>query len=445
MADRFREHDALVRAVSEADFDRPPALVANAHITGLGVARALSAADVPVIAVDQSADGVAPYSDAVDMAGRVRYPLDDRDGYREDVEAVAAACDHEPVAFGCMDEWVHALVDARPEGVRLPFAADRVDGVLDKERLYARADRLGVPYPETYRVEETATATSNDAPPALPAEEAASRLGFPLVLKPALKRRFEAVFGTNVVEVGDREAYREVVDDAEEAGVRLLAQARVDKEIGEDRSLASYVPPAEGAAASEGAAPEAALAVVGNAAVRYPRGYGTSCVVHETADEAVRERALAVLGDAGYHGVSEAEFVYDRERETHVLLDVNTRPWKWIAMPVAAGRNLPLAAYADATDTGVDREQARATTPEPVTWVYLRDYMALLAGVGTEGDGATAADRNAVDPDHWRTLVAGRVSERRDLTTGVYRLADPEPTYQLIESEIAGREYYCAC
>jgi predicted ATP-grasp superfamily ATP-dependent carboligase len=449
MADRFREHDALVRGVREATFDRPPALVANAHITGLGVARALSAADVPVIAVDQSVDGVAPYSAAVDLAGRVTYPLDDLAGYREDVEAIAAACDREPVAFGCMDEWVHALVDARPDGVRLSFAADRVDGVLDKERLYARADRLGVPHPETYRIEETVTDESNGAPPVLPAADVASRLEFPLILKPALKRRFEAVFGTNVVEASEREAYREVVDDAREAGIRLLAQARVDKEVGEDRSLAAYVPPGDGDDAggdAAAAAPDSALAVVGNAAVRYPRGYGTSCVVHETAGETVRERALAVLGDAGYHGISEAEFVYDRERETHVLLDVNTRPWKWIAMPVAAGRNLPLAAYADATDadTDIDRAQARAEGPDPVTWVYLRDYLALLAGVGTDG-GATAADRQALEPDHWRSLVAGRVSERRDLTTGVYRPADPEPTYRLIESEVAGREYYCAC
>jgi predicted ATP-grasp superfamily ATP-dependent carboligase len=445
MADRFREHDELVAAVRAAEFDRPPALVANAHVTGLGVARALSAAAVPVIAVDRSADGVAPYSDAVDLAGRVRYPLEDLAGYREDVAAIAAACDHEPVAFGCMDEWVHALVETRPEGVRLPFAADGVDRVLDKEQLYARADRLGVPYPETYRVAETTTAESNDQPPVLSADEAADQLGFPLVLKPALKRRFEEAFGTNVVEVTDRETYDEVVDDAAAAGVRLLAQARVEKAVGEDRSLASYVPPAtDGTGDGERAATDDALAVVGNAAVRYPRGYGTSCVVHETADETVRERALAVLDDAAYHGISEAEFVYDRDRETYVLLDVDTRPWKWIAMPVAAGRNLPLAAYAAVVpEMAPDRARAERG-PDPTTWVYLRDYLALLGGVG-DGEGATAADRAALDPDHWRALVAGKVSERRDLTTGVYRPADPEPTYRLVETETAGREYYCAC
>ena len=443
MADRFRDHAGLVDAVRDADFDRPPALVANAHITGLGVARALSAADVPVIAVDRSPDGVAPYSDAVDLAGRVTYPLHDIEGYRADVEALAAACEHDPVAFGCMDEWVHALVDARPDGVRLPFAADRVDGVLDKERLYASADRLDVPIPETYRIEETATAASHDDPPALPAAAAADRLGFPLVLKPALKRRFEEAFGTNVVEVGDRDRYDEVVADAREAGIRLLAQARVEKRVGADRSLASYVPPDP-----DGAAAEDALAVVGNAAVRYPRGYGTSCVVHQTDDDladTVRDRALSVLDDAGYHGVSEAEFVYDEARDTHVLLDVNTRPWKWIAMPVAAGRNLPLAGYADCVE-GLDRDVARAAPPEdPVTWVYLRDYLALLTGADDDGTAVTQADRAALSPGHWRALVAGEVSDHRDLTTGVYRPVDPEPAYRLIESEISGREYYCAC
>ncbi|MFB6311870.1 MAG: carboxylate--amine ligase, partial [Salinirussus sp.] len=50
MADDVLELQSLVDAVADRDYDRPPALVANAHITGLGVARALNAYDIPVIA-----------------------------------------------------------------------------------------------------------------------------------------------------------------------------------------------------------------------------------------------------------------------------------------------------------------------------------------------------------------------------------------------------------
>jgi predicted ATP-grasp superfamily ATP-dependent carboligase len=418
MADEFRSHDALVDAVDAAEFDRPPALVCNAHLTGLGVARALAARDVPVIALDRTPDGVAPPSDAVTLAGRVTYPLDDEDGFQADVEAVAAACDHDPVAFGCMDEWALAFARSEPAGVRLPFAADRVDAVLDKTSLYAVAEDLGVPSPETYRIAET----DDRAGPLdrLPAHEAARRLGFPLVVKPARKRRFEEAVGTNVVEVTDREEYDDVVAAAHEHDVRVMAQARVETTAGGDRSYASYAPPAG-----------EPLGVVG-APTRYPSGYGTSCLVERVEEPAVAERARAVLAATGYHGISEAEFVHDTERGEHVLLDVNTRPWKWIGLPVAAGADLPGAAYADAVGERYDP----APTRDP-TWVYLRDYLARCAAAGA------SADR--LSPDEWTALVSGAFVDDPALVTSVHRPDDPGPTRRLLETEFGARTYYCAC
>lgn len=61
MAERFVTHVELVRDLEDRPFDRTPAIVCNAHITGVEVARALDAHDVPVVAVDRNVDGVAPY------------------------------------------------------------------------------------------------------------------------------------------------------------------------------------------------------------------------------------------------------------------------------------------------------------------------------------------------------------------------------------------------
>lgn len=203
--------------------------------------------------------------------------------------------------------------------------------MLNKSELYATCETLGVPYPETYRLTETAEAATGTPDADATLDEAAEALGFPLVVKPELKRDFEEAFGTNVLEVADRKEFADAVAAAREEEIAVMAQKRVDIATGRDHSLASYVPPS---------GVGDALAVVGNAAVRFPQQFGTSCLV-ETADEpAIEARALAVLDDAGYHGISEAEFVYDDEREEFLLLDVNTRPWKWIGMPVAAGANL---------------------------------------------------------------------------------------------------------
>jgi predicted ATP-grasp superfamily ATP-dependent carboligase len=321
-----------------------------------------------------------------------------------------------------MDEWALSYAEADPDGVRLPFAgSDTLDAVLNKSELYATCDALGVPYPETYRLAATAASGTREADAAV--EEAADALGFPLVVKPELKRDFEEAFGTNVMEVGDRGEFEDVVAAAADEGIAVMAQKRVDIATGRDHSLASYVPPSGG---------DDALAVVGNAAVRYPRNFGTSCLVETAEEPAIEERALAVLDDAGYHGISEAEFVYDADREEFLLLDVNTRPWKWISLPVAAGANLPMAAYAAVTDATYESDGV-----EPTRWVYLRDYLSLLAGDDAFWDQLSAAD--------WRRLVSGAFEREGNLTTGVYRPADPGPAAKLFETEFVDREYYCSC
>ncbi|MFB6267108.1 MAG: carboxylate--amine ligase [Halodesulfurarchaeum sp.] len=420
MADRFRRHDELLAALDDRSFDRSPALVCNAHITALGVARALAAHDIPVIALDRNGDGVAPSSDAVTLAGEVTYPLDDQAAFGDEVASIASALDHDPVAFGCMDEWVLGLADTRPEGVRLPFSADRIDDVLDKTSLYAIAEELDVPYPETYLLRETATdgGPAGQALTSLTADGAADRLGFPLVVKPALKRAFEETIGTNVVEVDDRDELQEFVSLAREEDIRIMAQERVPVVQGADRSYVSYVGP-------DGET----LGMVGNP-TRYPAGYGTSCLVERRQTPVVADRGREVLEATGYHGISEAEFVYDGDRDAYVLLDVNTRPWKWIGLPVQAGVDLPFAAYADS----VGREYVPDSVHD-ATWVYLRDYLALLAE-----DGPDQLSRS-----QWVALLTGGFEDDPNLTTGVYAPSDPGPAAHLIETEFSDREYYCAC
>ncbi|GKZ12453.1 carboxylate--amine ligase [Haladaptatus sp. T7] len=410
MADEFRSFEGLRRALAETTFDKPPAIVCNAHVTGLSVARALSAHDVPVIAIDRDGLGVAPPSDAVDFAGRVTFPLDDAAGFREDVEALAAELDHEPVAFPCMDEWVHAFAGTEPEGVRLPFAGrETIDAVLDKESLYAKAEELGVPYPETYRLSETDP------------EDAADALGFPLVVKPARKREFEEAVGTNVIEVADREELADVTAMADDAGIRVMAQEKVNIAAGRDCSLASYVPRSGDP-----------VTFVGNARVRYPRAFGTSCLVRATDQPEIEDRALKVLDETGYYGISESEFVYDRDREEYVLLDVNTRPWKWISLPVQAGADLPGAAYAEAVGETFESDETH-----DATWVYLADYLKLLSSEAGFSDVLSAGQ--------WESLLSGGFEDSDDLTTGVYRPSDVGPAYRLVKTEFGTSDYYCSC
>ena len=410
----FLTHDELVEAVGATTFDRPPALVANAHITGLGVARALSRHDIPVIAIDRTGEGVAPPSRHVDFAGRVTYPLDDQEGFRTDVEEIADAAGTALVGFGCMDEWVHAFADTEPTGVRLPFS-DRevIDAVLDKSSLYGIADELGIPYPATVPL----AGEDIDAE----VEAAVEQLGLPLVVKPALKREFEEAVGTNVIEVETTRELRDVLSLAREESVGVMAQKKIDAVRGEDHSLASYVGP-------DGDV----LSLVGNARVRNPLEFGTSCLVERAEKPVIERRARAVLEETGYHGISEAEFVYCPDREEYLLLDINTRPWKWIGLPVGAGANLPMAAYASVTDASYESDGVRDSH-----WVSLPDYVELLATTDDFTDRLTPGD--------WQALLSGEFESSPGLTTAVYRPSDPDPAYQILQTVLGTNEYYCSC
>jgi len=410
MATTFHTTGDLCRHLEKQSFAQTPAIVCNAHITGASVARALARKGVPVIAVDRNGNGVGSYTDAVVAAGAITFPLDDLDEFQADFERIAEALEHDPVAFGCMDEWVHALADTEPAGVQLPFAdQDVIDAVLDKQSLYGLAEELEVPYPETYQLS------------AFDPETATTHLEYPFVIKPARKREFEELVGTNVIEVTNDEELAAIVDEAEAADVRIMAQEKVPIATGEDRSFASYVSP-------DGES----MGVVGNARVRYPQSYGTSCVVDTVDDPELEAYARQILDASGYYGISEAEFVYDTDRGTYVLLDVNTRPWKWISMPVEAGVNLPYAAYADTV--GLERP---APDPDPARWVYLRDYLTLLATDPTAPDVLSRSE--------WSALVTGAFESQQGLTTGVYRPSDPGPALQLLETEFGGPDYYCSC
>lgn len=413
MASKFRSFDGLCDVLEDRSYDHPPVIVCNAHITALAVARSLNARGVPVIALDREPDGVASYSDAVDVAGRVRYPLTDEEGFREDLETLVDHLDHEPVAFPCMDEWALALARTAPEGVLLPFADfETTDSVLDKSALYQRALDNDIPIPETYWLNETDP------------DVAADELGFPLVVKPALKRRFEEEFGTNLFVADTREEYLSIVDEASTADLRLLAQEYVPKGQGELYTLASYVP-------EHGV--EDAVTMVGNRLAVYPPDIGTTCLVEATDIPQVESYGLSIIDESGYHGISEAEFLYDDRRDEYLLLDINTRPWKWIDLPIQAGADLPSVAYADTLGEGFDSEPSISFDTR---WVYLRDYLALLT-------------EHAV-PDHltqseWGEIISGQVEQQSNLTTAVYRPSDTGPTMQLLETEFSDQEYYCAC
>lgn len=371
----------------------PPALVFNCHITGLAVARSLAARGVPVVALDPDPRGLGQASRAVRERHRCPNPLDDEAAFVDWLLAHADAFGPRPVLFPTNDEWVLAVARHAARlapRFRMPFDADAVEPLLDKRALYARAAALGVPIPRTFALDD--------------AQRVAREIRYPAIVKPAEQRRFYDRFGVKVFRVEDAAALLGAAREA--AGLACVAQEIVAVPRGGFYSLCSYLAP-------EG---EVRAAFVGRKLEQYPEGFGTAClVVGEQVPEIV-ERGTAILGAFGYHGISEVEFIWDPERREHLLLDVNPRVWKWIALPIASGVDLPWLAYAEA----IGRAERAGAVTDGLRWIYERDY-ALLA--------------------RERPLLpaAGEV------VLAVWDPADPGPFAQLIANERDPTPYYCAC
>lgn len=406
-------HDAIRERVNPRDL--PPAITFNAHITGLAVARSLGSRGVPIIALDRDERGYALASRHTAVAGYLPSPLDDEDAFVERLAALGAMLERRGVLFPTNDEWVLGLGRHRAQLEQffdVPFADEAtVARILDKGTLHEAADRLGIPAPRTWDL------TRHD--PARLARE----MDYPCLLKPREQRSFTERFGVKVFTIAGPDEFVAYAQEAQ--GYPLLAQEIIPVTPDGFHSLCAYVAPGGAVLGS----------FVGRKLEQYPPEYGTGCLVDSDHIEELAERGARILQELGYHGIAEVEFLYDPRDGEHKLLDVNTRVWKWIGLPIAAGVDLPWLAYATATG-----QHASSVRPHggPLTWVYLKDYMALKRG------GQAVNSARHLSEEQWLALISGHAREA-GVVEAVLDPDDPGPFYRLLQTEMEGRRYFCAC
>ena len=405
----------LITAVREKinSSEMPAALVFNCHITGLAVARSLGQRGVPVIGLDRDENGYGLPSRYTTVAGRCPYPLDDERAFVDLLMEIGAALKQKAVLFPCLDEWVFAVARHATElgeYFTLPFSdLETVERILDKNLLYRKCEERGIPIPRTYYIGEQTP------------EQISNEISYPCIVKPALQREFTNEFGEKVLRADNREAFLAL---CERAGHHpLMAQEIVGAGIDSFYSLCSYI----------GRDGQAKGTFVGRKLEQYPPDFGTACLVDSRYVQEIVERGVDILKDFGYHGISEVEFIYDERSREYKLLDINTRVWKWIGLPISAGIDLPWLAYADAVFGNVEAAKRQR---DGLRWVYLKDYIALRRQ--TSGVQETTLTRQ-----EWLDLMAG--AENSQIVDAVFSNHDPAPFVQMIESLFAKTQYYCAC
>jgi D-aspartate ligase len=305
---------------------RTPAVVVSGHTMALAVVRALGEAGVPIVVMHYDPRDMAQASRHVVAHVRVPHPMLDEAGF---VDALVAHGREfgGSVLIPASDESTVAVSRSRRLLAELYTVAcpewEVAERFIDKTRTYALAEAHGVPAPRT----------------AVPRSEEelqgeATRIGFPLLLKPAESHRFHARFKRKMVRA---ETLDELVDAyrlALEAGLAVMLQEIIP---GDDSSVVNY-----NAYSWQG---QPLVEFTARQLRKAPPGFGSPRVAISERIPEVIEPGRKILAAMGLDGFACTEFKRDSRDGVYKLMDVNGRHNLSGLLAVRSGVNFPLVHY----------------------------------------------------------------------------------------------------
>lgn len=407
--------EALWQAVEkQIPGDRPAAVVFNSHITGLAVARSLGKTGVPVIALDRDGRAYGLSSKYVTIPALCPNPFTEEEKFVDLLVQIGKRLPRKGVLFPSNDEWVFAVSRHREvlsEFYEFPFSElETIERILNKKLLYKEAERLNIPIPKTWYPEEWTV------------EQLAEALPYPCIVKPVEQRSFYEAFEVKVFQVEKKEQLVEILEKI--SGHEVVVQEVIGQRLSDFYSLCSYV----------SRSGEAKGIFVGRKLEQYPASFGTGCLVTSEYVASIAEHGAEILKTLGYQGISEAEFIFDENDGQYKLLDINTRTWKWIGLPVHAGIDLPQLAYREAIGEQVD---AAGQQRDDVKWVYMKDYLKLKA------EQAGVSPHAHLTDEELSQVISGALPVPH-LIDAVFDQEDLEPGVRLLKN-IYSHGYICPC
>jgi len=305
-------------------------VVIGGDFQGLGIARSLGRAGIPVCIIDDELS-ISRFSRYATHAIRVEDLRDEQKTIQALLEAAERLDLKGWVLFPTRDETVAALSryrDVLSRHYRVPTPAwEAVQWAWDKRNTYKLALELGIPCPKTWF-------------PQTVEEVRAIDVKFPVILKPAIKEHFVYEAKAKAWCANNRQELEELFCKA--AAFVPAGEMMVQDLIPGGSSAQQY-----GCCMffKEGAA-------VGTMVTHYvrshPPDFGRCSTYVESIDlPELEEMSRRFLGRIGYYGLAEVEFRLDSRDGVYKLLDVNARTWGYHSIGMTAGVDFPRMLFED--------------------------------------------------------------------------------------------------
>jgi D-aspartate ligase len=314
----------------KAAAQRHPAVVLQVSwACGLDILRDLSAAGVPLLAVDANPRALGLHSRLA--AGMVcPDPREDEAAFVDFLEQLGPRLPRRAVLFPTHDQYIWPIsrhAERLERWYIIPFSRwETMRRLHDKREQIETARRIGVDTPKTVFVD-------SDEDLARGVDE----IGLPAIFKPVESLAFKVRFRRHVLEIGSREELLRTYDKVRDCGT-LMLQDIVPGGDEELFTLGSYLD----------AQSRPLAQFTGHKLRQHPPRFGHVSMAVSLWVPELAEAGLRLLRELGYHGVSQVEFKRDPRDGTYRLMEVNARHWMWHSLASACGVDLSLAAYRDA-------------------------------------------------------------------------------------------------
>jgi predicted ATP-grasp superfamily ATP-dependent carboligase/cellulose synthase/poly-beta-1,6-N-acetylglucosamine synthase-like glycosyltransferase len=339
---------------------RPPTAVVIGldSATGLQTARILRARGVPVVGV--AADPHHPCC-RTRSCGRVIAADTSGTGLVDALLALASTLEQKAVLFPCTDDSVQVLSRHRAElessmHMVLP-PQEVVELLIDKASFYGFAESAGFRVPTTFVLHDRRAAA-----------EAAMRLRYPCILKPAVKtqawkqstraKAFRVEWAGELLALFDRYSPHGL----------LIVQEWVRGADTDHYTCNGYF----------GAGAEPLVTFTSRKLRQWPPTGGEGCLSEEVRNEVVRDETVRLFRQVQHRGLGYAELKLDELTHQYVILEPNIcRPTGRSAQAEAAGVELIYTQYCDAL--GWPLPPNRQQEFRGVKWIHFRrDFQASL-------------------------------------------------------------------
>ena len=217
----------------------------------------------------------------------------------------------------------------------LPDAADVLEW-MSKSWQYAAAARAGINCPRTV------TPRTHEE-----LRQAADRVAFPCVLKPALSHVWVRHYGQKLVFASNAAELMTRGGAAIDAGIAFSVQEYVPADDRDVYGMFSYVDQAG----------RLAGACVSRKVRQYEPRFGSSCCSVSVREPRVVELGSQLLQTIGFRGISSVEFKRDRRDGQFKLMEINLRAPLLMAVAIDSGLDIPYIAYRDLVDDPLPPQQ----------------------------------------------------------------------------------------